>query len=228
MPRARRYSACRAPGVEAVATNVIEPWFTGRVFGTDRNRREVVRPIAGRMPERDRLAGPGPAAGVPCAPRHGMPGLGYNECRNFSRKSPMTIEHRRHPRFESDLPVAVSFGEVLASESSYLSNISAGGVAFNAMVELAPGTVIMLQLPPGRPVLSTPVQVVWCRKMALHYVIGAEFLSKDLAFRERIVEMVRRIDGYRVEAERAGRNLSAQQAALEWIGLFGKDFFSLA
>jgi hypothetical protein len=84
-----------------------------------------------------------------------------------------------------------------------------------------------LQLPPGRPVLTTPVQVVWCRKMALHYVIGAEFLSKDLAFRERVVEMVRQIDDYRAAAERAGRNLSAQQAALEWINLFGKDFFAV-
>ena len=140
----------------------------------------------------------------------------------------MTIDHRRHPRYASDLPVTVAFGEVLASESSYLSNISAGGVAFNAMVELQPGTVIMLQLPPGRPVLRTPVRVVWCRKMALHYAVGAEFLSKDMAFRERVVEMVRQVDGYRAEAERAGRNVSAQQAALEWIELFGKDFFSLA
>lgn len=137
----------------------------------------------------------------------------------------MSIEQRRHPRFSTDLPVAVAFGEVVASESSYLTNISTGGVAFNAMVALDPGTVIMLQLPPARPVIRTPVRVVWCSRMALHYAVGAEFLSKDVSFRERLVEMVQRIDGYRAEAERAGRDLSAQQAALEWIELFGADFF---
>lgn len=138
----------------------------------------------------------------------------------------MSVEHRRHPRFASDLPAAVSLGELVASESSYITNISAGGVAFNAMVPIEPETVIMLQLPPARPVLSAPARVVWCRKMGLHYVVGAEFLSKDLGFRERMVEMVQRIDAYRSEAASAGRNLSGQQAALEWIGKFGKDFFA--
>lgn len=140
----------------------------------------------------------------------------------------MSTEHRRHPRHVSDLPVAIAFGEVLASESSYLSNISAGGVAFNAMVELAPGTVIMLQVPPARPVFRTPVQVVWCRRMGLHYAVGAEFLSKDMAFRERVVEMVQQVDGYRAELERAGRKLSAQEAVLEWIEQYGRGFFSAA
>lgn len=137
----------------------------------------------------------------------------------------MSIEQRRHPRYPTDLPVAVAFGEVVASESSYLSNISTGGVAFNAMVALEPGTVIMLQLPPARPVIRTPARVVWCRPMALHYAVGAEFLSKDLAFRNRLVEMTQRIDSYHQEAVRAGRSLSGPEAALEWIELFGRDFF---
>ena len=137
----------------------------------------------------------------------------------------MSNEHRRHPRYASDLPVAIAFGEVLASESSYLSNISAGGVAFSALVELKPGTVIMLQLPPDRPVLRTPVRVVWCHPMAQHYSVGAEFLSKDMAFRERIVEMVQQVDSYCAEVVRAGRNMSTQEALAEWIELFGKDFF---
>jgi|MudIll2142460700_1097286.scaffolds.fasta_scaffold00326_13 hypothetical protein len=140
----------------------------------------------------------------------------------------MSSNEREHPRLASDLPVVVSFGEVLASESTYLNDISAGGVGFNAMVPLEPGTVLILQLPPGRPVLSTPVRVVWCRQVGLHYAVGSEFLSKNMALRDRIVEMVQQIEDYRTETARDGRSLSAQHAALEWIDRFGKDFFSVA
>jgi hypothetical protein len=139
----------------------------------------------------------------------------------------MSSNDRAHPRHVSDLPVVVSFGEVLASESTYLNDISAGGVGFNAMVPLEPGAVLILQLPPGRPVLSTPVRVVWCRQVGLHHAVGAEFLSKNVALRDRIVEMVRQIDDYRSATARDGRSLSAQHAAIEWIDRFGKDFFSV-
>jgi hypothetical protein len=140
----------------------------------------------------------------------------------------MSSNERQFPRLTSDLPVAVSFGEVLASESAYLNDISAGGVGFNAMVPLEPGAVLVLQLPPGRPVLSTPIKVVWCRRVGLHYAVGAEFLSKNMALRERIVEMVQQIEDYRSTTARDGRSLSAQHAAIEWIDRFGKDFFSAA
>jgi hypothetical protein len=135
------------------------------------------------------------------------------------------IDQRRFPRYQAELPVAFSLGEVLASESAYLNNISAGGVSFNSMVELAPGTVILLQLPPGRPVIRTPARVAWCRKMAFQYAVGAEFLSDDPALRQRIVDMVRNIEDYRREAGRAGRALSSQEATLEWIRLYGPAFF---
>lgn len=140
----------------------------------------------------------------------------------------MSSNERQYPRHTSDLPVAVTFGEVLASESTYLNDISAGGVGFNAMVPLEPGAVLILQLPPGRPVLSTPIKVVWCRQVGLMYAVGAEFLSKNMTLRERIVEMVQQIEDYRSTTAREGRSLSAQHAALEWIDRFGKDFFSAA
>jgi len=135
---------------------------------------------------------------------------------------------RRHPRYATDLPVAFSLGEVVASEAAYLNNISAGGVSFNSMVNLAPGTVIMLHLPVTRPVFRAPGRVVWCRKMAFQYVIGVEFLSEDETFRNRMVELVQSIDAYRHKVRLAGRTLDAQQASLEWIDLFGREFFAKA
>ena len=136
-----------------------------------------------------------------------------------------TIAKRQHPRYPAALPVAFTLAEVVASESAYLSNISTGGVSFNSMVALELGTVIMLHFPVSKPVFRTPGRVVWCRKMAFQYGIGVEFTEADKNFRQRMVEVVRRIEEYRLEVVRAGRAVSGQDATLEWIELFGAEFF---
>ena len=136
-----------------------------------------------------------------------------------------SIDKRQHARYPASLPVAFVLGEVVASESAYLSNISVGGVSFNSMVELDLGTVIMLHFPVSKPVFRTPGRVVWCRKMAYQYGIGVEFIEADADFRQRMVSLVRKIEEYREEAVRAGRNLSGQEATIEWIDLFGAEFF---
>jgi len=134
------------------------------------------------------------------------------------------IDKRQHQRFNAELPVAFMLGEVVASESAYLNNISAGGVSFNSMVELAPGTILMLHFPVSKPVFRTLARVMRCRKMAFQYEIGAEFVEDDQVFHQRMVDVVRRIEDYHQEAQRTGREVSAQQATLEWIERFGKDF----
>ena len=136
-----------------------------------------------------------------------------------------TVDKRQHTRYPAALPVAFTLAEVVASESAYLNNISTGGVSFNSMVALELGTVIMLHFPVSKPVFRTPGRVVWCRKMAFQYGIGVEFIDADENFRQRMVEVVRRIEEYRQEAVRAGRTLSGQDATLEWIELFGAEFF---
>ena len=136
-----------------------------------------------------------------------------------------TIDKRQHTRYPATLPVAFTLAEVVSSESAYLNNISTGGVSFNSMVALELGTVIMLHIPVSKPVFRTPGRVAWCRKMAFQYGIGVEFTDADENFRQRMVEVVRRIEEYRLEAVRAGRTLSGQDATLEWIELFGAEFF---
>jgi hypothetical protein len=136
-----------------------------------------------------------------------------------------SIDHRKYTRYPASLPVAVTLGEVVASESAYLNNISVGGVSFNSMVALEPGTVILLHFPVSKPVFHTPGRVAWCRQMAFQYIVGAEFLDLNLNFRERMVNLVRKIEEFHQEAVRSGRNISSQDAALEWIGQFGEEFF---
>lgn len=136
------------------------------------------------------------------------------------------MDKREHTRFPVELPVAVTLGEVVASESAYLSNISAGGVLFKSMVELAPGTPILLNLPPAKPVLRTPGRVVWCTKLGFEYEIGAEFTIDDPRFRDRMLSVVRRIEDYRRQLHSSGRMVTGQEAMLEWIAKFGPEFFS--
>jgi len=139
-----------------------------------------------------------------------------------------TIDKRQHTRYSAALPVAFTLAEVVASESAYLNNISAGGVAFDSMVALEPGTVIMLHFPVNKPVFRTPGLVIWCRKMAFQFSIGVGFIDADESFRLRMVEVVRKIEEYRLETERSGRAITGQDATLEWINLFGADFFRTA
>ena len=136
-----------------------------------------------------------------------------------------TPDNRKAPRYPGEIPVAFTLGEVVASESAYLNNISAGGIAFDSMAALDIGTVILLQLPVSNPHLSTPGRVIWCRKVAFQHEVGVEFLDVDADFRARMVDMVRRIEAFRQDAARAGRDLSGQEATLEWIKLFGEEFF---
>ena len=138
-----------------------------------------------------------------------------------------TPDNRKTPRYPGEIPVAFTLGEVVASESAYLNNISAGGISFDSMVALDPGTVIMLQMPVSKPLFNTPGRVIWCQKVAFQHEVGVEFLNNDAEFRARMVDMVRRIEAYRQDTARAGRDLSGQEATLEWIEQFGEEFFRL-
>jgi len=136
-----------------------------------------------------------------------------------------TPDNRKAPRYPGEIPVSFTQGEVVASESAYLNNISVGGISFDSMVALVPGTVILLQLPVNRPLFRTPGRVVRCREVGFQHEVGVEFLDVDVDFRARMVDMVRRIEAFRQDAARAGRNLSGQEATLEWVELFGEEFF---
>ena len=140
-------------------------------------------------------------------------------------KQDVRVEQRREAREPVQVPVSFALNEVLSSESSYLNDISASGASFNAMVALPPGTVILLRLPPSKPVFRAQARVVRCQKLVFEYVIGVEFLSQDEAFRRQLMHLVQRIDAYRREAIQAGRAITPQMATVEWFDQFGREFF---
>ena len=127
---------------------------------------------------------------------------------------------RKHSRLASDLPVKVLFEELVASESTYLNNISEGGMSFNSMRALETGSLVNVRIPLNKPIFDFACRVVWCTKKGVEYTIGVEFIGSDAAFRQRLVTMVQDIDNYRLQVQEQGRHLTSQQATLEWISRF--------
>ena len=67
--------------------------------------------------------------------------------------------------------------------------------------------------------------VVWCSKRNNLYVVGVKFMDSQTAFRVRMVEQICYIEGYRKKVfEAEGRQLSYEEAAIEWITKYAKSF----
>lgn len=135
-------------------------------------------------------------------------------------------DRRRVPRYATSQPVLIALGEVVASETRYLNNISEGGLAFDSLMPLAIGTMLRISLPVVRPLFTVQGRVAWCRAAGVKYEVGLAFLEPDAEKRQRIVALVRYVDEYRTRAATNGRMLTIQDATIEWLDRFGAVLFS--
>ncbi len=128
----------------------------------------------------------------------------------------------RHP---SDIPIEYTIGNVPTHEKEYMKNVSQGGLCFLASDDIEPGSEIHIQIPIRTPVFEAKGIVVWCRKANKHYVVGVKFADTTTEFNLRMVEQVCYIEQYKNEVlKREGRKLTGEQAAMEWIKKYAKDF----
>jgi hypothetical protein len=68
-------------------------------------------------------------------------------------------------------------------------------------------------------------RVVWCKEGSGLFDVGVEFLEPEGAFQARMVEQICHIEQYKKDVlEKEGRQLTGEQAALEWIGKYAADF----
>ena len=137
----------------------------------------------------------------------------------------------RHP---VDLPIQVTSScvedENDETTDQTITNVSLGGLAF-----ISPNPLDVLE----RVRVSIPIlerdntligNVMWCEKYATGsgYEIGIEFEKSRDVFRLRMIEQICHIEHYRREILRVeGRELSAQEAADEWIAKYAGDFPAL-
>jgi len=129
----------------------------------------------------------------------------------------------RHP---SDVPIEIW----CATESGYVRrcsrNVSYSGLAFASDTAIEPETIIALRIPNLRPVFEVATaRVAWRQNEGSQYAVGVQFLDSEEAFRVRMVEQICHIKRYRNDvAQREGRQLTAEEAALEWISRYASSF----
>ena len=129
----------------------------------------------------------------------------------------------RHP---TDIPISWSLGDIVPPGGEHLRNISEGGLAFISHHDIAVGASIDIHIPVVRPEVSIKGEVVWCGPTDDGcFEIGVRFIDAGQRFQMRMVEQVCHIEQYKKELfENEGRSLTSEQAAMEWIKRFAKDF----
>lgn len=132
---------------------------------------------------------------------------------------------RGNPRHATSEPVLIALGDVVASETRYLNNISEGGLAFDSIAPLSTDALLGISLPIAQPLFRVRGRVAWCRAVGRKYEIGVEFLETDPKTRQRMVALVRYVEEYRARAAANGRSLSSQDTTLEWLDKFGAVLF---
>ena len=131
-------------------------------------------------------------------------------------------EHIRHP---ADIPIEFQQDSPSLSHNETLANISQGGLAFHAHIAVAVGSVIQIRIALHQPAYQARGRVAWCRPSGPGFDVGVELLDSDDVFRTRMIEQLCHIEHYKQMVLRTqGRQLSGQQAALEWITKFAEQF----
>jgi hypothetical protein len=137
-----------------------------------------------------------------------------------------TIQSRGFIRHPTDIPIRWSLGDIVPPGGEHLRNISEGGLAFDSHHDIPVGASIDIHIPVGRPEVSVKGEVVWCRPTDDGcFEIGVRFIDAGQRFKMRMVEQVCHIEQYKKELfENEGRSLTSEQAAMEWIKRFAKEF----
>ena len=135
----------------------------------------------------------------------------------------------RHP---SDVQIQVTMDwaddEYDDLNNETLNNVSLGGLSFISKQALEIHQKIKICIPVLETENTLTGNVVWCEKSSNGYEIGLEFDNTKEIFRLRMIEQICHIEHYRKEVERIeGRELSAEEAAREWISRYASDFPAL-
>lgn len=128
----------------------------------------------------------------------------------------------RHP---ATIPIEVRVSDPPAACSPRARNVSNGGLAMQSPQAIAPDSLVTLRIPLLRPPFEAEARVVWCAPRDGAYELGVSFLHVDDAFRARMVEQLCHIEEYRRRMHREeGRDMSPEEAAVEWIDKHAAQF----
>ncbi len=147
----------------------------------------------------------------------------------FSTLDPRSAIMRHFMRHPSSMPIEVCALHASIQPRQHLRNVSVGGLAFASEVEVPSGAMVSLRIPCVSPVFESEAKVAWCRESGDGFELGVEFLDQDDAYRARMIEQVCHIEEYREQVRQTERReLSAEQAAEEWIRKYAAQFPDLS
>lgn len=104
-------------------------------------------------------------------------------------------------------------------------DVSCGGLSCQSTTRFAEGHLVSLGFPSLSGNQQLTGRVVWCRKSRPLYEVGIEFQSADAIHTMRMFEQICHIQEYhKLLLEKEGRELSIDDAALEWIKRNSEQF----
>ena len=134
---------------------------------------------------------------------------------------------RRHERFDTSIPIQLFHSDISKEFASSLINISLGGLSFSLADPISIGDEVNIKINHVMPPSELVGTIVWCRRFSDHYEVGLKFSDQGDPFLTRMVEQVCHIENYRISQQQdAGRELSSEQAAEEWIEKFAESYVS--
>ncbi|HIC45929.1 MAG TPA: PilZ domain-containing protein [Methylophaga aminisulfidivorans] len=135
----------------------------------------------------------------------------------------MIEELRRFIRHPSSVPIQVKLGEQHQQRS--LKDVSKGGLCFCSAEPIAVGTLVEINILACKPGFTAKGIISWCKPEGNQYLVGVNFQSKAMTYALRMVEQICYIEDYRKRiSANTGRQLTSDQAALEWIQKYAADF----
>jgi len=137
---------------------------------------------------------------------------------------------RRHIRHVTGIPIEVTldFNHSYQVEDDSITNVSLGGLCFIASDRLALNESIQVRFPALNQEHSLDGKVVWCNKTVKGYEVGLEFDDPEEVEQLKTIEHICQIESFRQEQEKsAGRKLSSEQAAREWVSRYAGEFSAL-
>lgn len=130
---------------------------------------------------------------------------------------------RQYIRHPFDVTIRYTVGESV-TDGEALKDISEGGLCFHTPNPVTPGSRIHIEIPVEGTAFTADGVVVWCREQE-GYEVGVRFDEATQNFSLRMVEQLCHIKHYQQEVRaREGRELSNEEAALEWIEKYARIF----
>ncbi len=127
----------------------------------------------------------------------------------------------RHP---TSIPIQVCANEQTESRAQ-VRNLSAGGLSFVTDKPIKVGTMVEFEIPVIKSDYHGRGVIVWRREQTHdQYEVGVKFTSDNEYFHARMVEQVCQIEDYRQRLALKGRELTSEQAAIEWIEKYSAQF----